>query len=307
MLLADLIAAAVLFVQAGRYLLPNLRGRFQPAMMRTSVIYGLGILPSHLVYNLAALVTGSILADQRGMGPVGELGVAENFMRPLTVLASACQTAFVPIYFSLRSDHTPKNVDTLVQTARFIWAAAIAMAIGGTFFIPPVLRLMTPVDFHSAAALVPILVIGFLSQMVYFVFGPELYFSKKTYLVPIVTAASAIVSVAITLATVKTMGATGVAWANSLGSVALTITAIIFSRRLVSIPHRSKDLLRLAACGIAVAGVAWPLAQGTILGQIAVAVVAAAAYPILLWICGDPTVREAADYLKRRWSMFRAR
>ena len=42
MLLAELIAAAMLFVQAGRYLLPNLRGHFQPAMLRTSVIYGLG-------------------------------------------------------------------------------------------------------------------------------------------------------------------------------------------------------------------------------------------------------------------------
>ena len=143
MLLADLIAAAVMFLQAGRYLLPNLRGRFQPAMMRTSVIYGLGILPSHLVWNFAALATGSILADEVGMGAVGELEVAQRFVLPLMVLASAFQTAFLPIYFSLRKDHTPKNVDTLVRTARFVWASAILVAIGATFLAPPVLRLMT--------------------------------------------------------------------------------------------------------------------------------------------------------------------
>jgi O-antigen/teichoic acid export membrane protein len=307
MLLAELLATAALFVQAGRYLLPNLRGHFQPAMLRTSIVYGLGVLPSHFVYNLAALVTSSILADQVNMGAAGQFGIARNFTQPLTVLASAFQTAFIPIYFSLRADHRPKNVETLVRTARFVWAGSITVAIGATFLIPPILRLMTPEQFHDAATLVPIMVIGFLSQTVYSAFGPELYFSKKTYLVPIVTASSAIVSILITLATVKTMGAAGVAWANSLGSVALTVTAVIFSRRLVSIPHQPKDLLRLAVCGVAVTAAAWPLAQGAVTQQIAVALAAAAAFPALLWICGDPTVREATEYLAKRWSTFTAR
>ncbi len=184
------------------------------------------------------------------------------------------------------------------------------MAIGATFLTPPILRLMTPEQFHDAATLIPIMVIGFLAQTVYSAFGPELYFSKKTYLVPIVTASSAIVSIVITMLTVKTMGAAGVAWANSLGAVALTITAVIFSRRLVSIPHRLTDLLRLAGCGIVVAGAAWLLAGSTgagqsIVGQFAVGILAIVAFPALLWISGDPTVREATDYLVKRWAMFR--
>ena len=274
-------------------------------MLRTSVKYGLGVLPSHLVYNFAALVTASILADQVDMGAVGELEVARKFTLPLTVLNFAFQTAFVPIYFSLRQT-APKNVETLVRTARFVWAGSITVAIGATLLIPPILRLMTPEQFHGAATLVPIMVIGFLAQTVYSAFGPELYFSKKTYLVPIVTASSAIVSIVITMLTVKTMGAAGVAWANSLGALALTVTAVIFSRRLVSIPHQAKDLLRLAFCGIAVAGAAWASVGQTMAGQFAVGTAAVVAFPALLWICGDPTVREAADDLKQRWAMFRA-
>ena len=52
--------------------------------------------------------------------PWAKLDVARRFVLPLTVLASAFQTAFMPIYFSLRADHSPKNVDTLVRTARFV-------------------------------------------------------------------------------------------------------------------------------------------------------------------------------------------
>lgn len=68
MMLADLVAAALMFLQAGRYLLPNLRGHFRPEMLRTSVKYGLGILPSHVIGSLMPLVSGSILADAVSLG-----------------------------------------------------------------------------------------------------------------------------------------------------------------------------------------------------------------------------------------------
>ena len=305
MLLAELIAAALLFLQAGRYLLPNLGGHFQPAMLRTSFIYGVGVLPSHLVSNFATLTTSSILADELDMGAVGQLAIARRFALPLTVLASSFQTAFLPIYFSLRADHTPKNVATLVRTARLVWAGAIGVAIGATFLIPPILKLVMPVDFDDAAELIPIMVIGFLAQTVYSVFAPEIYFTKKTYLVPIGTVVSVIVSIVFTVLTVKTMGAAGVAWANSLGLVALAVMAVILSRRLVSIPHQPQDLLRLVGCGIAAAGGGWIVAHGTgagqfIVGQLAAGIVAIVTYPALLWFCADPTVREAARLLDRR-------
>ncbi len=207
----------------------------------------------------------------------------------------------------MRKDHSEKNADTLVRMARLVWAVAILVAIGGTLLIPPIIRLLTPVEYHESATFVPIMVVAFLAQAVNVVFGTELYFSKKTYLVPIMTASSAVVSIVITLLTVKQYGAMGVAWANALGAVALTTTGVLLSRRLVKIPHEAGNLLRLAGCGGAVIAVAWPLLTGqSIVGQFVVGTLAMAAFPALLWACGDPTVNETAKFVKQRWDWLRA-
>ncbi|HTU27232.1 MAG TPA: oligosaccharide flippase family protein [Pirellulales bacterium] len=305
MLLAEVIATAIVFLQAGRYLLPNLRGRFDRSMLRSSIHYGLGILPNHFVWNLTNLSTSAILADMAGLAEVGKFGVATKFTLPLIVLAQAFQTAYLPIYFSLRSDHSEKNVATLVRTGRFVWAAALWVSIGGIFFIPPFIRLATPVEFHNSAALVPIMVVGFLGQTVFFLFGPELYYSKKTYLVPITSVVSAIVTLTVTLLTVKSSGAAGVAWANSLGYLASALTAVVLTRRLVSIPYCLADLVRLSVCALVVFAAGWMLTGETIVQGAAVTVATAAAFPVLLWITGDPTVREAAQFVRRRLAMLR--
>ena len=167
---------------------------------------------------------------------------------------------------------------------------------------------MTPERFHDAATLVPILVIGFLGQTVYFVFGPELYFSKKTYLVPIVTAASAIVSSGDHPGDGQDDGS----GRRGLGELAGRRGDDGHGGHFLAAVGVDSASMRRICCGWRLAASRWPpwpgrLPSGTMVQQIVVAVVAAAAYPALLWICGDPTVREAAAYLAIRWSMFRTR
>jgi O-antigen/teichoic acid export membrane protein len=249
---------------------------------------------------IAPFVTRLILADAQTLDAVGQLGMANRFTLPLMVFASAFQTAFMPIYFSLRKDESAKNTDTLARTARFLWTGSIALAIAATFLIPPVMYLVTPDQFHNAPPLVPILVFGFLGQTVYYVFGSEIYYSKRTYLVPIVSAASAIVTIGVSFATVKTMGAAGIAWANSLGNWAMALAALFFARRLVAIPHCRRDLTRLIACAVAVSVVAWFAAEGPLLQQFIVGFAAVVALPVLLWLTGDPTVPQAVEFVRRR-------
>ena len=305
MLLAELVAAALFFIQACRYLLPNLHGRFRPDMLRTSVKYALGILPSHFMVSVAPVVTRSVLADASSLGAVGQLGIAGRFMQPLTVLGFAFQTAFVPIYFALRNDETQKSVETVVRTAALCLDGCRGSCLGGALLIPAMIRLLTPEQFHTSAGIVPILCLGFLGQTVYSVFAPEIYYSKRTYLVPLVSGTSLIVTILITVLTVKEYGAFGIAWATSLGILSMAVTSILLSQRLVAIPHCRLDLLRIGACGAAVAAVAWMLPVHSIPEQLIVGSLEVLAFPLLLWVSGDPTVRGARDYLRERVALLR--
>ncbi len=303
MLLAELIAGVIFFIQAGRYLWPDLQGRFRPELLRSSFAYAAGILPSHFLGNVAPLVTRSYLANVVSLAAVGQLGIATRFTLPLSTLASAFQTAFNPIYYSLRNDRTSQSLETIAKMARNVCAIAVTCVLAGMLLFPPLIRLMTPVQFHVAANLVPILCIGFLGQALYTIVGPELFYSKKTYWVPVVSGVAVLVTVALTLLTARDYGATGLAWGTAAGSLTSALTAGAISRRLVSVPLRYLDLLRIGSCGFAVAmlGIYMPIETTSL--QLPAMAACLVVFPMLLWVTGDPTIREvmhfASDQLKK--------
>ena len=69
------------------------------------------------------------------------------------------------------------------------------------------------------------------------------------------------------------------AWATAFGMTANAVTAVFFTRRLVALPHRGFDLVRLSLCGLAIGLLAWPSSQGPIWQSIAVAAGAVGGLP----------------------------
>ena len=65
------------------------------------------------------------------------LSTGLKFMQPLNILVTAFNTAYNPIYFSLRKDNTPEGLQNLAVTARNVWAVAVGAAVGGTLLGPP--------------------------------------------------------------------------------------------------------------------------------------------------------------------------
>ncbi len=219
------------------YLRPELQGRFKRPMLRSSLVYGSAQIPGDIVNSLTPLVTQGFLANVGSTAATGVLSVAVKFTQPLTILTNAFQTAYNPIYFSVRKEATPESLDRLATTARSVWMVAVFCALGTALLGPSVILLVLPKSYHAGAAVVPILVIAFLGQAASTVFGPEIYYSKKTWLVPIVVYTSAFVDVIVSILTAKRYGAIGVAWGMSARMVTTALLAGIFSSWLVTIPH----------------------------------------------------------------------
>lgn len=97
------------------------------------------------------------------------------------------QCLFARLFFGARGpifgqfDQTGSHrAQCVASSGRFFWGAAL---LG-----PPLIRVMTPEQFHEAAPLVPILAREFLPRGLYYLFGTEIFYSKKTFLVPILSA-----------------------------------------------------------------------------------------------------------------------
>lgn len=303
--LSQVIVDIVFFFQARHYLKPDLEGTFRWEMLRPSLIYAAGILPSHFMGTVAPLITRFFLAGANSLAAVGILAIASRVTLPLFILLTAFNSAYLPVYFSVRKEGTPESLTRLAVTARNVWSLAVAAALVVSLVGPPVILLVTNERYHPAAQLLPILTLGFLGQTLYTLLGSEIFYSKKTWLVPFVSGASILATVAVTILTAKRFGAQGVAWATAGGLMASALVAICFSVRLVRLPLDWTSLGRTAVFGGALFIGARVVAGGNTWAQAGVGLCAVAIFPLLLWLSSDPTIREALLILRLQLSIRR--
>ena len=248
MILAQALAAIAFFIQAQVYLAPELTGRFSSAYAKSSLAYGMGMLPSHIMSNFAPIFTRSVLAYQGSLAAVGALGIASRFTQPLTVVFFAFSTAFQPIYFAARRDDSPEHREALRRTISNIWVLAVFLCLAATSLGPPAIRIMaSPPRFHDACSLVPILALGLVGGSVHHLLSPEIYYQKRTWLISVTSVSGTLQSSIMGYALSSwcgSFGATGATWATVAGQFATAIILIAVTLKLAPIPQPWTRLFR---------------------------------------------------------------
>lgn len=296
MLLAQLITGIVFFLQARYYLAPELMGSFQKDYVRPSLHYGLGILPSHLLAQFAPFFVRSVLASQVSLDAVGVLGLASRFTNPLYILFSALSTAFLPLYYAARKEGSKHSAESLARTVRNSWFVALFLFLAAVFLAPPAIEIMTPPRFHSAAPLVHVLAFGFLGQAVYLLLTPEIFYQKKTWMISLVSVFGVAVNISATILLVKSYGLTGVAWAGSLGQLAIGFLGGAFSLYIGGHSQHWTSLVRVTGVAMVI-GLAMLLPCPTNpYSAIVVGFGLLAGFVVLTWTLGDPSIRDLCQF-----------
>jgi O-antigen/teichoic acid export membrane protein len=302
MLAAEVVSYGLLALVAIWYLKNELTGRFRASMLRSSLAYGWGMMPADFVGALTPMVTKGVLTGVASAAATGVLGLAIRVTQPLNLLGIAFQTAYNPIYFSVRKEETAAGLRRLAVTARNVWAAAVGCAVAAALLGPPLVVLVTPDTFHPAAPLMPILAIGFLGMMAYNLLGPEIFYRKRAWLLPVIVYGSAAVDIGISVLTAEKYGAVGVAWAGTTRLILSAVVAGVISARLVRIPYSWFSMSRIVACGLlAAAPLVW-LGSPNPWVSLGAGTIGITVYLILLWIAGDPSIREIARLVRSRFA-----
>lgn len=250
MVLAQAITTLVFFVQAQSYLRSDLRGRFRPDFLRSSVKYGMGILPHHLFTALTPLIAKSLLASTSSMVALGVYAVALKLTLPLEVLYRSFNQGFQPVYFDIRKQlekGTAKKYE-LPKLFERIWLLAViafsAVVLVGPWFIVEFI----PSTYYDAVPIVPIIAIGFLGEVLYALHVGDLYYSKRTSSVPIITALGLMVNLGFTYMVVDEWGPKGVAWGAAIGYLTWAVVSFIFSRKAIGIYRLSFVISLIVVC-----------------------------------------------------------
>ena len=248
--LSQLVTTVLFFFQAQYYLRKYVNGTFTPSMLKDSLKYGLGLLPSHAFAAAAPLLSKGILNYKESTAALGIFSLALRFVQPLDIFYSMFSRAFSPVYFSLRKEEKEASIKNIYQ---MVVLGASVLFSSVFILLPSLIPIMTPERFHQSADLVPILALGFIAQVFYMLFTAEVFYNKNTKYISLISATGLTVNLVFTVAFIGTLGVYAIAWANSLSLIAVAIAAYFYSGKEFLMYFKVKNIvLAIALAAITV-------------------------------------------------------
>lgn len=228
LILSQSVTTCLFFIQSQFYLKKYVSGKFRPAMIVSSLKYGLALLPHHLFAVLAPFLSKGILNYKESLAALGIYSLALRFMQPLDIIYDIFNKSFTPIYFSLRKNKEDRKIRSVYISVWYIVILIFSLAV---LLLPAIIPLITPERFHQSSSLIPVLAIGFIAQIAYMFFLQERFYDKKTKFVSIITGLGITVNLIVTVLTVNRFGVYSIAAAYASGFVTWAIAGYFFSEK----------------------------------------------------------------------------
>ena len=258
----------------------HLRARFDGAILRTMLRFGLPLVPLAFAYGIISSVDRWSLQHYASLDEVGVYAVALKFFAVVTLGVSAFQLAFMPLAYSRAQDPDAPRLYARVLGLYVAVATAGALAVG--LLAPLGIRLLATRDYAPAAR--PALWLSFaaVTQGAYYVAGLGVNLALRNALLGWSAAGAAAVAAVANLLLVPRLGAEGAAMATFLGYASSAVLTYLISQRVRPLPYRGARLAALFAAGVTLGVLAVRLAPG---GGAAVAarIGAIAAFALLAW------------------------
>ncbi len=215
----------------------------------------------------------------RGVAAVGLYGMAYQFGFLLSQLgATPFLSAWNPHRHQLVRLPVEERDRRYDQGFFYFNLLLITVALGLAVFIRPVIKVMTTPEFHSAAYLVPIILLAYVAEawteVFRFAFDVTEHTRYSTYATWIVVG----VVLVLYLLLIPPYGAYGAAIATVLGFSLRACLVYLWAQHLWPIHYRWGRHLSLLGLGIGVAAAIWTMPEMTIVTQVAAGAGAVLAY-----------------------------
>jgi len=249
-MVADLLVSLVLL--AGLW--PTLRRMtawgFSWTAARELLAVGLPRVPHGALHQVTAMADRFLLGMYLSLDQLGLYSIGATVASTLKLYPVALTTAWTPLAFeAMRRPDAPVFY---ARTATYAFAVLAALATGLVLLGDPLVRILTPDPYHPAAALIPLLVLGFAIQACANFVSTALQIAKHMVPFPVITLVAAVVSVGANLLLIPVFGTQGAALASAIAQAALFAATWWFVRQAYPIPYERGRLARIAGVAVLV-------------------------------------------------------
>lgn len=206
--------------------------RFDAAYVKYALAFGVPIVFHLMAGVMHNSIDRIILEKYVSMDQLGIYSLGYQIGMVMSIIVASVNKAWQPNYFDLMSSDTH---DRAYENRRMfaLWLVGIgSICLMSMLWAKECLILLTPQNFHAAASVVPIIVMGYFFQGIYYFIVSPIFQFKKTKLLPFMTGAAALVNIGLNLILVPYLGIYGAAYATLISFAFQAVLVHTIGRRL---------------------------------------------------------------------------
>lgn len=290
-LLAGACAAAVNTLLGAYLVREYFTLRWRKDFFKQSLHYSWPIVPHAFGGYLFMYSDQLIMEKFLPLASIGLYAIADRFSRILKTLVNSLSNSLSPNFMRLAKRSRGEAVRTfrgvIEKWAVLIGGAYLALAL----FSEEALLVLTPAQYHSAYAVIPVLLVAYVFRGLYCFASYPLFFLKNTRVIPIITIAAGCTNVLLNILFIPRFGVMAAAW-TTVFSFAMTFAmACFFTRKIMPMQFPWATLSKVLA--FTVLGVMVAMAgrtMGTAWGII-IKTAVCAAYAGVIWATNTGDIR----------------
>jgi O-antigen/teichoic acid export membrane protein len=302
-MLIGFIAGSIATAAAGMYM--NRRQIFaSPAMGKLRELLGIGLplVVSGVALWLIGYVNRPILVHRVSPHDLGVYAIASGGVNMMALIIGAFRNAWQPFAFSIMGHEGAENV--YGRTLTLFTALSATVAACATLFTPEALLIINAYTHKNWSAAAPAfgpLALGLLFSAMYFIIQTGIYIARRTSIIAVTISAAAAINILLNFALIPRFGIVGAAWATGLGHLAALVGLYVMAQRILPMPYQRGKLMTIVLLTAVVVILAPHLNIGSIIQNLLLKAVLAAAYCVALLATRAIALSDLALFWNTDW------
>jgi len=192
--------------------------------------YSLPLIPYVLGSTLLAQIDRIMISGSSNVAETGMYSLAVSLAFLVPIVGFSIDQAWIPSYFKFMKDKNYIRHDQECKTNLIYWSLTAAGFI--LFFLEPT-KILIQKEFHHALILIPIIILGYLFEFYFRIYGKNIGYVKKTVYSSIIYLSAGIINVFLNYYTLKKFGYQVAAINTVLSFICLFIFAWFVSKHIL--------------------------------------------------------------------------
>jgi O-antigen/teichoic acid export membrane protein len=211
-------------------------GRVSKVFIKDALKFGVPLIPHMISAALIQMLDRLLITHYEGAAINGLYQVAFQIGIAVIFLADAFNKAWIPHMFENLSKISPFRRIKIVKQSYLFMLFFLCIPVALYIFTPLIFKLFVAKEFWEYKTLVLPISIGAAFGGMYYVVANYIFYTKKTWMLAIVTTTAAVISISLNLVFIPKFSAAGAAYTYIIVNVFMFVSVWILANRTYPMP-----------------------------------------------------------------------